>query len=307
MISLLGNVAVLIGMARIKHDLSNSVRLYYSIIAFSELVIVSSYFFVGDFLETGISYLVSGGSLHPILTYDATIWSCKLINALWMGPDFLVGLTLVCLGIERIIAVTWPFRAKTILTLRNSVILETTVNLIVDGSFLPFLCIDYTIVPQYGCWYDFSLSFTQFYIFYEESIPLFSSFISFGISIYLIVKMMLLAAQRNRISSIGGISALELSNVATLTLLDVAHLIVYIPDGLFYCMYSLTVVSPGALNSDLSYIIYRLADLCNELTIVPHALTFFILFYRSEAFRNALFGKCLKRSTNRHITIPRAG
>ena len=297
-VSLLGNIAVLLGMTRVKHGFSSSVRFYYSVIAIAELVVVGCYYLVGDFLETGIAYLVSGGAFYPILTYNATNWSCKLLNALWMGPEYLCGWTFVCLGVERVIAVTWPLRAKRLLTLRFSVLLETTVNLLVLVGFLVLLCIDYKIDPQYGCWYDFSLPFTQFYIMLEETIPLVSSFISLGISIYLVVTVARSMLMRSHISSGGRISAREVSSVATLMLLDVVHLIVYIPDSIFYWMYSFTVVNPSALDNSLSFTIYRLADLTDEFILIPHTLTFFIHFFRSSAFRKALFGKCLFKNAH---------
>ena len=286
-VSLLGNFAILIGMARVK-NFSSSVRFYYSVIAFCELVVVASFFLVGDFLETGIAYLVSGGAFYPILTYDAANWSCKLINALWMGPDFMVGLTLICLGVERVIGITWPFRAKTILTLQNSILFETTVNFLVLGGFVPLLCIVYTIDPQNGCFYDFSLSFTQFYVFFEVSIPLISSFVSLGISIYLVVKFVQLTLQRRNISKGAGISAREISNIATLMVIDVAHLIVYIPDGVLYVLYSIAEVNPKVFSADFTFMIYQLADICDCFTLIPHALIFFIHFFRSGSFRKAL-------------------
>lgn len=291
-VSLIGNITVLIGMARVKHGFSRSVRFYYSMLAIGELLLVDGLYFVGDFLETGIAYLVSGGTYYPILTYDATDLSCKLLSALWLVSDNIAGYTLVCLGIERIIAVTWPLRAKTILTLRFSVLLETTIVLLANISFLPLLLMDYTLVPQYGCWYDYSLPYTRFYIMLEIVIPLLSSLLSLGFSAYLVVKLILSMLARRGLSNSAGISARELSNIATLLFLDVAHVIVYIPDGIFYWMYSLTVVNPDALNAALAFTLYRLANIFDELLLVPHALTFFILFFRSGAFRKALCGKC---------------
>lgn len=289
-VSLLGNSAMLIGMARVKSDFSKSVRFYYSVFSFAELLVVGGYFLIGDFLEYGIAALVSDGAYYPIRTYDATVWSCKLLNAVWMGPDFISGLTLVCLGIERIIAITWPLRAKMILTLRNSVIFELTVNVLIIGTFLPLLIIDYSLVHG-DCTYDFSLPFTQFYIMFEEGIPLISTFVSLGISIYLIVKVVQSLLARKHISSAGSISARELSNISTLLLLDLAHLIVYLPDGIFYFMYSIMKGNPELHDAVFTVAIHRLANLCDEFTLIPHTLTFFITFFRSQAFRKALFGK----------------
>ena len=286
-VSLIGSIAVLFGMTRVKNHFSSSVRYYYSVIAIAELTVVAGYYIVGDFLEIGIAYLVSDGAFYPILTYDATNWSCKLLNVLWMGPDFCVGFTYICLGVERVIAVTWPFRAKTILTLRNSILFESTVNLLILGSFLPLLCIDYTIDPQYGCWYDFSLPFTVFYIFLEETIPLVSSFTSLSISLYLVVKFVQLTLARSHISTGGSISARELSNIATLMVFDMANLIVYVPDGVIYFIYAIVVANPSAFSDDFNFTIYQLADVCDRFTLIPHALTFFIHFSRSRSFRRA--------------------
>ena len=296
-VSVLGNIAVLFGMARVKHGFSISVRFYYKMMAIAGLVLVSCFYFVGDFLEQGIAHLVSGGAFYPIRTLDAANWSCKLLNALWMGPDNFIGLTLVCLGIERVIAVTWPIHAKRRLTLRFSVLLETTVNSLVLVGFLTLLCIDYKIDPQYGCWYDFSLPFTQFYIMLEETIPIIRSFISFGISIYLVVTISRSMIMRRHISSGGGISASEMSNVATLMVFDVVSLIVFIPTGIIFWIYSFTLINPSAFSADFTLIIYQLGDLSGCLMLIPHTLIFFIHFSRSGAFRKALFGKCFERKT----------
>ena len=134
-------------MWRVTHGLSRSVRFYYIVYAITELLIVDGFFFVGDFLESGIAYLVSNGDFFPILTLDGAVWSCKLLMVLWIVSDCVAGFTLVCLGFERIIAVTWPLRAKTILTLRTSVIFETTINLLPVTILLPLIAITYTIDP----------------------------------------------------------------------------------------------------------------------------------------------------------------
>ena len=151
---------------------------------------------------------------------------------------------------------------------------------------------DYTRVPQYGCWYDYSLPFTQFYIMLEIAVPLLSNFLSLGFSAYLVVKLILTMLARRGLSNRAGISARELSNITTLLFLDLAHVIVYIPDGVFYWMYSLTVVNTDALNSALAIILSRLANICDYLLLVPHTLTFFIFFFRSGAFRKTLCGRC---------------
>ena len=290
LISLLGNSAVIIGMARVKQGLSKSVRFYYIVYAISELLLVDGFFFTGDFLEVGIAYLVSDGKFFPILTVDGTVWSCKLLLSLWLGSDCVAGFTLVCLGFERIIAVTWPLRAKAILTLRFSVIIEATLILL-SAIYLPLVVITYTIDQNYGCTYDFSLPFTQYFIYIEEAIPIINSFLSLSFSTYLIIKMVLLIRARRRISSGGVISALELSNIATLVLLDVTRLVVYIPNGIVYIFLSFANLSSIAIDGGFMFVLYQLADLCSIFIQVPHSITFFIHFFRSGAFRKVLFGE----------------
>ena len=212
-----------------------------------------------------------------------------------MGPDNLFGLTLVCLGVERVIAVTWPLRAKSLLTLRFSAVLETTVNVLILVPLFVLLCFDYKLDPQYGCWYDFSLSITVLYIMMEESIPLMRSFISLGISIYLIVIVVSSKLKRSQISIGGGISAREISNIATLIVFDVVSLTVLIPNALFYWIYAAILVLPSAFSADFTSSIYQLSDFSDCFTLIPHALAFFIHFSRSKDFRKALFGNCFKR------------
>lgn len=140
-------------------------------------LLVSGNFLVGNFLENGIAYLVSGDAYYSILVYEANVWCCKLLKVLLMGPDTVVGLTLVCLGIERIIAITWPLRAKTVLTLRNSALLERAVYLSILVMFFPRVAIDCTLVPNYGCCsyrlYAVVHSILHRNIMLDKAIPLF--------------------------------------------------------------------------------------------------------------------------------------
>ena len=87
-VAMVGNIAVLFGMARVKNNFNRSVRFYYLVVSIGGVIVVTGYYFVGDFLETVIANLVSGGAVYPILTFSASVWSCKLIICCGMGPSF---------------------------------------------------------------------------------------------------------------------------------------------------------------------------------------------------------------------------
>ena len=197
----------------------------------------------------------------------------------------------MCLGFERIIAVTWPLRAKTILTLRTSVILETTVIFLTVAVLVPLLAITYTMDPTYGCTSDFSLPFTQEFSYVKEAIPIVNTLLSLSFSIYLILKMALSMRARRHLSSGGGaISAIEWSNVATILLLDIVRLVVYIPNGIVFILISVSHMNSIVFDTGFTFVLYQLADLCNIFRQVPHSITFFIHFFRSDTFRKVLFG-----------------
>lgn len=93
---------------------------------------------------------------------------------------------------------------------------------------------------------------------------------SFGISTYLIVRIFLFTLARRRISRSAPARAhfcARTFDTSTLLLIDIAHIVVYVPDCILYWIYSLTVVSPETLETELTLSIYRLADLCHEFTL----------------------------------------
>ena len=290
-IGVVGNLMVLVAMARVRHEFSRNVRLYYSILAVADFVMVVI-FFIGDFLERGIAYLATGGQSFPILTVDGTNWLCKLCEAMWIASDTVSGFTLVCLGFERFIAVTWPLRAKTILTLRFSAIFETSVNLLAVLSVIPLLIVDYKLVDGIGCWYDFSLPFTDLYIILENIIPLEYTLFSFVFNVYLTARIVLATLKRRHMMSGSGggggptgVSSRELSNITMLLTIEVIRLVIYLPNSVLYFAYIW-------IKGD---VIENLQGLFNELSLIPHAINIFVYFSRSRAFREAIFGtRCFK-------------
>ena len=282
---------ILVTMARVHHEFSRNVRLYYSVLAASDFVMVVM-FFIGDFLERGIAFLATGGQSFPILTVDGTNWLCKLAQGLWIASDTVSGFTLVCLGFERFIAVTWPLRAKTILTLRFSAIFETSVNLLAALSVVPLLFVVYKLVDGIGCWYDFSLPFTNLYIILENIIPLEYTVFSFVFNVYLTARIVLATLKRRHMmsGSVGGkgatgVSSRELSNITMLLTIEVFRLVIYLSvSGLYFAYIWIT-----------GDVIENLQGLFNELSLMPHAINFFVYFSRSRAFREAIFGtRCSK-------------
>ena len=103
--------------------------------------------------------------------------------------------------------------------------------------------------------------------------------------------MVLSMRARRRLSSGGAISALEMSNIATLLLLDMAHLAIYLPTGIAYFLLLIAKLNIG-FDSGFVFVLYQLADIFNLFIQMPHSITFFIHFFRNGAFRKALFGEC---------------
>ena len=291
LIALLGNVGVLFGMARVEHGFIKSVRLYYSVLALSELVLVDGYYFVGNWFEVGLSYIVSGGDYAPVLTIDAFDWSCRLITALWVTSDTQSDLVLVFLSVERVIAITWPLRAKSILSLRFSVILMSIVSATVVAIFLPLLLLVYEIVPGVGCSYNFSLPYAQAYVILEEMLPVVPTSISFALSVYLVVKIAsLMRARRHLTGGATKVSAREMSNVFTVLILDFTHAISYIP---FISLYLYAFVNNHLGDGSFPMVLYQIMDICDIFVMILHSITFFIYFFRSGDFRTAVIGKRL--------------
>ena len=204
-------------------------------------------------MEVGIAYLVSGGKFFPILTVDGTVWSRKLLIALWLGRLCSRFYTRVSrLRAHHCCHVATSRRSS--LYLRTSVIFEATINFLSVSIFLPLLVITYTIDPKYGCTYYFSLPFTEFYISLEEAMPITNSLLSLCFSLYLILKIVISMRVRRRLSRGSAISALELSNIATLVLLDLTHIVVYIPNGIVFILISIANLNSKAFDSGFIFV-----------------------------------------------------
>lgn len=299
-IGLLGNLAIIYGMAKVKSELSPSLRFYYITLAVADFIDVSYYF--GEFFEYGL-WFYSGGTLRHLLINSSAL-SCKISTALMMGGDTVSGFTVVCLGVERFIAVTWPLRAKQILTLRFSVIFETFVCIVFLLLLDPLLVIVYNLeyVPFYWapvCIWDLSLAVTPVYMAIEELMPILFTVPAFAITVYLTLKILRTTRTRHQLTDATGqsraetgamkLSARELSNVVTLIAISVMHLIVYIPYSFFFTV--LSVLSNTAADESVVIIFMNIGSLFNQLVIVPHSMNVFVYLFRSRAFRVALFGE----------------
>lgn len=291
LIALVGNIGVLVGMARVERGFIASVRLYYSVLAVSELVLVEGYYFTSNFLEMGVSYLVSGGEYMPLLTIDASNWSCKVLSAVWTTSDTESNLILVFLSVERVIAITWPLRAKTILSLRFSVLFMSIVSGIVALSFLPLIFVTDEIVPGAGCIINIpKFPYAQAFTLYAEFLPSLSTSISFVLSVYLSVKIAFVLRARGHLTSgAAKISARELSNVFTVLILDFLHAIGYVP---FIIGYMYAFVN-NSLNADFPMLVYQIMEIIDTFVMTLHSITFFVYFFRSRDFRVAVLGKRL--------------
>ena len=313
-IGLIGNLAIIVGMARVKREFSNSLRFYYIALAVAEFVEVN-YYLDGVFYELGIWYLTDGKWKTKFL--DLSDWSCKILISLFIGSDTVGGFTVVCLGVERVIAVTWPLRAKGILTFRFSIIFETivcTIFLIIEEPLILMVYdLEYDYTQFYWaplCNYNFSLAVTTIYMLIEEAVPLIFTVLSFVITVYLSIKIVLTKYAHHKLTqgfnssgaeSAGAkLSARELSNVLTLIVLNVMHLLIYLPTGFLYVLY--TVLSQTSADESLTIAVLNVGALCNELIIIPRSINVFVYLFRSRAFRIALFGdRCACSGTLRGL------
>ena len=208
------------------------------------------------------------------------------------------------LGVDRVIAVTWPLRAKGILSFRFSVIFETivcTIFLLLEEPLL-LMVYDLEYVPFYWapfCTYNFSLAVTTIYMMIEEAVPIIFTILSFAITVYLSVKIVLTKYAHNKLtqgSNPSGaenagakLSARELSNVLTLIILNVVHLLIYLPTGFLLSVY--TVLSQTPADESLTLMFLNVGSVFNQLIIIPHSINVFVYLFRSRAFRVALFGE----------------
>ena len=283
-----GSIGVVVGMARVgDKNFNRSVRIYYSLLAITDLVYVDLAIVPSQFLETGIAYITTRLQSYPILTVDAHEWSCKLISGIWYASDTTAGFLLVCLGIERIIAITWPLRAKTILSVRFSVILMLCILGVALTIDVPQVVLVYTLTPL-GCTYDLSLPYAIEYIALETLFPVVYSLLSFSFTAYLIVSLVVSSRQRRHLSKgTNRVSSMEVSNAITMVALDVVRITIFFP----YMSVTTFGLILFVINGFSSLWIYLIMDIFYNFMIIPHSVNFWIHFFRSPAFRVAIFGQ----------------
>ena len=299
------NSLVIFGMARIRRGFSESTRLYYGTMATAQLIVVIDPFLIGQFVESTLHFW-SSGRWPLFLTINGADWSCKLLSSVWVAADGIAGYTLVCLGIERSLAVTCPLRAKSLLSPRFSLTLLCSLNTVYVLLLVPLSLALYQLgkVPGIAiqiCTYNLESLLGSFYVVFEsllnEFIP---TFLSFLLTIYLTYRIVRATHLRHRLSeqsqrqrgqtAAGAMPVQELSATITLVLLATLHLLVYAP---------LAVVTLGYLMATklwkdyvLRMMFSSLFDLFCSCTLVAHSTMFIAYIARSRTFRDAVFPFC---------------
>ena len=305
------NSLVIFGMARIRRGFSESTRLYYGTMAIAQLIVVIVPFLIGQFVESTLHFW-SGGSWPLFLTINGAHWSCKLLNSVWVAADGIAGYTLVCLGIERSLAVTCPLRAKSLLSPRFSLTLLCSLNAVYILLLVPLSLWLYQLdkVPGIAiciCTYNLKSHVGSFYVVLESLLSAFiPTFLSFLLTIYLTYRILRATSLRHRLSeqsqqqrgqtAAGAMPVQELSATITLVLLATLHLLVYAP---------LAVVTLGYLmaatlwkDDALRMMFSSLVDLFCSCTLVAHSTMFLTCIARSRTFRDAVFPFC--KRANKH-------
>lgn len=282
-------------------DLPFKVKTPYSILEHSLLpAAAGSYFFTSQFLEI-TTWLWFGNSSGNFLIYTmhANDLSCKLIMTLWIAADSMAGYTIVCLGVERLIAITWPFRAKTILTPRFSATLLALVNGSVVGvgtftSLLNYGLSDNELFSEKICTYTtehVGETLSQLFVWVESCMTAGHTAIALVISVVLVFKLHVATMHRRRMSiSVDRLTAKEVSYALILVSIASIHCAIYAPLSGFAIWYHSTNKTPHDA-VDCGYSVgfpFLILDLLINLTLVTHSVNFFVYLFRSRHFRSAL-------------------
>ena len=108
------NIAILTLMKRAEINIGKKFKRYYTLIAFFDLSAIISIDLIESYLEDGLSLTTDGKFFISTKTYSA--WSCKLISAWWVVSTTISNYTLAALCVERMVAICFPLRAKSLMT-----------------------------------------------------------------------------------------------------------------------------------------------------------------------------------------------
>lgn len=246
------NLTILYVLKQLKTGLSETVRIYYVMLAifnFSNLLVLH---LTNGFITNGLHFATQGTFYLSLPIYN--LWFCRIYINLYITVDVLVMWTYVLLNIERVFAIAFPLKAKSYFTVRRNLLYIAIVG--VFGVVLMCYCasvqdIGYTlgVLGPVAC-LPASPSLPNM-IFFEliTNIGIFTlpPALSLFLGIVLLVFIRRQLSARAHLMSGGGgggssASASNSSSSATtggvvVIIMAIVHASINLPAGIFGCFY----------------------------------------------------------------------
>ncbi|CAH1799248.1 unnamed protein product [Owenia fusiformis] len=236
--------------------------------------------------------------------FDLHDYVCKTCRYLWQVCAFTSSWYIVGFSFERMIAVTFPLRAKSILSVKKTKIVMFTILIIGIILFIPVFT-TYKLVESPGsrvkaCLFTFDLwgiiTFLEIIIICYD-LP---SVVLFLMNIFIVVGLIRTKARRKKMRTTGSVEADKAANKAAINLIaiSVLFLIGSIPKGVCWGIYFsyFTAGQSGNANPDAASFWFAMGKFASAFNLINNTLNFIIYsfnlpFYRAKFLQIITFGK----------------
>ena len=293
-----GNIWILFTLIFGRVKISKTTNFYYLILGFSDLCIVTNTFVWGDICD-GL-WLWTNGKFY--FCFDSlSDLSCIIMNLWYYLSEIISNYSLVALSIERLIAVCYPLRAKSILTREFTfylLIFLLAPFLLLYSLLIPFSSriIPYIETGTFVCHIDYNSIFGKIFNFSMPIIVLgLHTIIDFIISFVLFFKLYLSRRNSDLISKDQKMSK-ELIATLVLLMLCMCTMVIY---GLTFICYIGTAIFDyfPIVSEQVSDHAHVLRHMFLSLTALPHSNNILIYLALIPSFRHSAFCKLYKEKT----------
>ena len=292
---IIGNIWILFTLGLGKVPISTTTKFYYLLIGVGDLSLIICHFFWAGLCDT--LWIWSKGKFFLCLDIFSP-FSCVIMRLWYYLSEFLSNYTLVAFSIERLIAVCWPFRAKTMLTKTFTIYLLLFLN--VPGFLFYLIVIPFgsaiipiTRVVSFTCHSNY---YNIFGLLFNISMSIIilglHTLVDLVVSIILFLKLYIF--RKNVDSSLNfKQGSKEISATLTLLMLCLITFIIYGTCLMAYLV-TLTYSYFKIFSDELVSIGYVIFALFISSTNIPHSLNILIYLTLIPSFRHSAFCKLYK-------------
>ena len=299
----LGNLLILCVMPMNLVTIRASLKMYYIIIAISDLYNIINSWILWTFIYDTLSILTNG---H--IYFDLSVkseFACKEIFTGWAAAEILSNYTLVSLLIEKILVVTYPLKAKTFLNERTRCLIFALCVFPPFFSVVPFNPFVVMIMkPKFMkkhdyCYYDDGHPLYQ-YVFWTTHVFMFGvhEMLSLALSTALICKLLHQSHKRKKLMQCHLTEAKEWGTIVTIVTLAMIN---------FFCFIPVTILTSFFFMVDLNMYSKEVNDVLNSVwrltyqaVVITHAINFPVYLNRIASFRR-VFTQFFTGCLNAHL------